>query len=138
MASFEENFYGFLTGIAGLSSLAIGTSPETYRIYPVFAPESKAVPLIIYRVISQLRDHTFDGPRSVVRTRVQIDIFSGSYTQSVTLSEAIRLSLNGYSDVMGDMDVHYATFENRQDFFDQDADINRISDDYIITHVEGV
>lgn len=139
MATFDMNLYVFLSQASGVGSVVSdGNSPETFRIFPVFAQEAPALPCLIYRTISAMREMTLDGPRGLVRERVQIDVIAETYTACKVLSEAVRLVLDGYSGTMGDMDVHYVHLENSQDFFDTEAAFSRISMDFIITHTEGV
>lgn len=139
MATLDQNLYGFLSQAAGVgNAVSDGGSPETFRIFPVFAKEAPTLPCLVYRTISAVRKITLDGPAGLVRERVQIDILGQTYTQCKAISEAVRLALDGFSNTMGDMNVHYAHLDSQQDFYDSEAAFSRISLDFIITHTEGV
>lgn len=139
MATLDTNLYGFLSQAAGVGSVVSdGGSPETFRIFPVFAQEAPTLPCLIYRTVSAIRNMTLDGPRGVVRERVQIDVIADTYTACRSLADALRSALDGHSGTMGDVNVHYAHLQNQQDFYDGESAFSRISMDFVITYEEGV
>lgn len=76
------------------------------RIFPLVRPQTQALPAITYQILNGPRDHVLRGPsgRGSVGTalvRVRISAESRDYLQAKTISDAIRLDLDGFQGSLG-------------------------------------
>lgn len=66
------------------------------RCYPLFVPESEKSPppYIVYSIISNMPDNTLDGITGHEWVRVQIDVYTANYDDTITLSAGAVKALN--------------------------------------------
>ena len=64
------------------------------RVYPTISPQNAVYPYIIYTRVSGNQINGLDGYLNVERPAIQIDTYSTSYTQALTLSENIHTVIN--------------------------------------------
>ena len=87
-----------------LSSTPAVTGIVASNIFPVFVPQpgNDNLPAITYQQISGIRDHVMTGPTGLVEARFQINCWSKTYKETEDLANAVRTTLDGYSDtIMG-------------------------------------
>lgn len=83
---------------AGVSAL-IGA-----RCYPLLIPENAVYPLVIYRRVSannaiyRTQDNAVDGQTSREVSRVQMDAYAQTFTDSAELADQLRAAWDGYKD----------------------------------------
>lgn len=112
------------------------------RVYPEVRPQDSALPAIVYTHISDDRDVDMDGPSDFVRVRMQVDCWHTSYGDVKTLAAAVRAALNGVGiaspNLLGAEPVQLVVLENEGDLssIDGDSRERRVSQDWIITHLE--
>lgn len=73
-----------------LSSLVSG------RCYPLFVPESEKSPppYIVYNIVSNLPDNALDGITGHEWVRVQIDVYTADYDETLALSAQVVKTLD--------------------------------------------
>ena len=80
------------------------------RIYPVRAPQNVASPYAVYQRISGGQQSGLSGYLTLENPRIQIDVYSTSYSQVKTLAGAIHTQMNtstAFSNTMiGDTDLY--------------------------------
>lgn len=66
------------------------------RCYPLFVPESEKLPppYIVYSIISNLPDNVLDGITGHEWVRVQIDVYTINYDDTIALSNQAVNQLN--------------------------------------------
>lgn len=123
----ETYLVSLLTGDSTISGL-IGS-----RMYPSHLPATPTYPAIVYNRISGPRSYTTSGQSPLFPARFQIDAYAETYAGAKTLAEAIRDKLSGYKDAS----IRAAFLDNDMDDYESDADIYRVSSDYIIWSEES-
>jgi len=91
----EEALFYHLKNTAGISAI-VGS-----RIYPNVIPQDVSLPAIAYQVISRPGLMAHDGPPGIAWPRFQITAQADNYNQVVSLTNAVRVALDGFSGLMG-------------------------------------
>jgi hypothetical protein len=116
----ETKIYALLTGTS-----AVATSVKA-RVYPVVAPQNPRYPFIVYARISGGQQNDLNGYAILENPRMQIDIYSTSYSQVKSISSAVHT-------VMGTSTTFKNTLISDQDLFEdelQETGVFRITQDY--------
>jgi hypothetical protein len=104
----ETALYSTLAGTSGVSALV------STRIYPGIAPESAAMPYIVYSLVGTDRLATLLGSGDYARKRMQIECVATTYAGSKALASAVVAALqsNGYQqseyDLYDDVSQRYS------------------------------
>jgi hypothetical protein len=106
------------------------------RIYPVVLPQGQREPSIVYNRISAIGDHTMAGASGLARVRMQIDAYAPLHDDANSLADLVKLALDGYSGLMGSVDVQGVFFETERDDYQPDVDLHRVSRDYTMVFEE--
>lgn len=66
------------------------------RCYPLFVPDSEklTLPYIVYSIISNLPDNVLDGITGHEWVRMQIDVYTQDYDETISLSSQVVKALN--------------------------------------------
>ena len=132
----ESGLYSFITANAGFTALAAN------RLFPLILPDSLIAstslpPSATYQTISSVTDYTNDGSTGCVKARVQFDCFASDYADAKTLSNTIRLVLEGYAGTLPNGPPVLAIWtDNMTDSYSQDTRLYRVSADYRIVYVQ--
>lgn len=100
MTTPTEAIYLALSTHIGLRALvANGTSPETYRINSLIAPQDSDKPYLVFDKVSQLRENTMasSGGSGVENQRCRIHIFGDTLASCEAVSEQVRLAFIAYA-----------------------------------------
>jgi hypothetical protein len=101
------------TNTAALS--VIGT-----RIYPVLAPASASPPFAVWRRQAVRREMSLGGPTGATQVTLAMDIYATSYQSVRSLSNNVRLALDGWGSGEGQSPVvNQVSLENETDGFVQ-------------------
>jgi len=117
-----------------LSSDSNITALVSDRIYGSRMPQSPTYPNIVYSRISADRDRTVEGANGIERARIQLDCRARTYGEAKDLAAAVIDSIEDYSGLMGTITVRHVAIDNDNDFYDPDAEAERVSIDAIITY----
>lgn len=101
-------------------------------VYPSIAPQGTAFPYITYQVISQTPNHTKGADSDLDVYRVQINVFSNSYAEAITLKESVRTNLDYYTGTIESIQVDRVRFDNEQEFYSEELRVYHIATDYLI------
>lgn len=74
-------------------------------------------PYVSYRRASGDYEHDLDGGAGLASPIFEIDVWSPKTTEVEAVGQAIRLALQGYRGLMGDVNVVGVELENEEDFF---------------------
>lgn len=105
------------------------------RMYPVRAPQAPVKPYITYQRVSGQRLHDLDGALGWARPRFQLDCWATTYLGALTLAGAVRSRLNGFHGTLTTLRVAIL-LENSRDDYEEEPDLYRVIQDYIINHAE--
>lgn len=67
------------------------------KIYPLLADENALEPYIVFQIISNIREHTFETTIDMVKARVQISCWAKTYYDAITLKNAVISCLDNYA-----------------------------------------
>lgn len=101
--------YSILSGDATLAAI-IGT-----KIYPVQAPQRTPPPFVVYRENNTIATDQKDGSAPKDLKSVQIDIYSGTYTEAHTAADRIRVLLDAYSGTVAGVTIRQMWFSDQDD-----------------------
>lgn len=134
----EEGLHAKLLAVGAVTAL-IGTG-DAARLYPLVLPQQGELlfPALTYQRISAPRDSTHDGPEGLVRARVQIDAWARTFAEAKRLADAVRLALDGFKGHAGDVVVDRMYLDGDRDFFEGDAQLYRVTQDWFVWHREAV
>jgi hypothetical protein len=89
------------------------------RIYPILAPQTAALPLIIWRRSGISREHTLAGPMGVSTVSVEMQLLATTYEQARDVADRCRLVLDGYGATLNNTEVKHVSLEQESDDFVQ-------------------
>lgn len=114
-------------------------------IYPEVAPDKAPYPFITYTIISESHDHAMSGATGLAQVTVQLDVWTSTFADRVSVSEAIRNALDGFRGSMGaeNLEVRNCFFSSRSTSTERELEgkgqpIHRATLDFSIWHVESV
>ena len=99
------------------------------RFHPSAALDRPLPPYMVYSRISATRENTLEdggGSNALMQTNMQIDIFSKTYSEALTISGQVQTALRGWSR------QNIVTME--QDFYEPDESLYRIMLEVSIWH----
>ncbi len=132
----EEGLRAHLLADGPVSAI-VGTA-----IHPGSMPQGQTLPVLVYQRISTQRDTDLGGPMTFVKVRLQVDCWHNSYAACKSLADAVRVALNGVGlaspHLLGSEVVQLVELVGDTDLFEFDGDLRkyRVSQDWIITHLE--
>lgn len=126
----EEALYTRLTSVSTVSDL-VGT-----RVYPLHLPQNPTYPAVTYSRVSTRRGMTHDGPGDMAWPRFQFDCYGLSYSVAKAVANAVRVTLNGFSDLVDGVDICAIFFLNEVDDFNDDVEVFRVAVDFRVIHKE--
>lgn len=89
------------------------------RIYPILAPQTAALPFIVWRRSGISREHTLAGPMGVSTVSVEMQILATTYEQAREVADRCRLVLDGYGATLNNTEVKHVSLEQESDDFVQ-------------------
>ncbi len=130
----EELLYAHVTSYASVQSY-IGQ-----RFYPVSLPQNPTYPAATYRRVSTAVQYTRDGD-GMGRVRFQVDCYATTYSQIVSLADAMEDALEAFTSTTGP-NVSRTTVVNRTDDYQWfllasgETDVYRTPIDCIVYYTE--
>jgi len=89
------------------------------RIYPILAPQTAALPFIVWRRSGISREHTLAGPMGVPTVSVEMQLLANTYEQARELADKVRVVLDGYGGTLNNTEVKHVSLEQESDDFVQ-------------------
>ena len=129
--SFEEGLVTYLKSVTAIKN-AVDT-----RIFGQHLPQTAILPCIVYQRISTSRVLTHDQNSSgLVRATFQFDVYSTTYVNALSVTDALRSALQGYKGAMGSVQVGAVLPRNEVHLEERELDIVRIMSEYEISYQE--
>lgn len=110
--SVETDLYDALSAAAGVTALV------STRIYANLAPESAAVPYIVYSLIQADRFDTLAGVSDPALYRLQIECVGRTYASAKSVSAAVIAALQGNGYEQAQYDIYDDVTERHSRFVD--------------------
>lgn len=97
------------------------------RVYPSLMPQGVSKPAVVFQVISDVPQTTFDGDSSttLVNALLQIDSYGKTYLEAHAVADAVDAVVSALSSP----DLS-ATREVSRDLYDNEAQLHRVSAEY--------
>lgn len=108
-----------------------------YRVFPVLAPVSAAMPFVIYQRQQIERNQTLAAPLGLPRVSVQFDVYAATYEECRELADAIRVNLDGWTGSAYGVVVSQTSLESERDGFVQ-LDGSELPPVYQVTQIYDV
>lgn len=109
------------------------------RVHLKQLPQRSTLPAIVIHKVSGPREHSHDGSSGLARPRFQFDMYAATAEAANDLAEKVRLALDGFRGTMGGVSgvrVDGVFLENERDDYDDSAEVQAVSQDYIVWHGE--
>lgn len=111
VTNIEEAIYSVL------SSTPIVTDQINTRIYPVQAKQNPTYPFVVYSLVSDRSLQWLSGPGGMYWSRFQFDCYGRSYRQAKNLAYSLRDVWDGYSAIVGSVDICRVSYVTMVDDF---------------------
>lgn len=90
-----------------------------FRVYPIVAPVSAALPFITYQRALIERSQTLSQPMGIPKVSVQLDVYAATYEQGRELADALRSRLDGWRGSAYGVSVEHVALDGERDGFVQ-------------------
>lgn len=110
--SIRSGLFSYLSGQASVTAI-VGTSPA--RIYPVYLPEGRPRPSLLYKRTDGGHDHTLKGSAGNALAKFEIDVIADSYSEADALAEVVRQVMQGFKGMFGTTDVRSVILDDELD-----------------------
>lgn len=98
------------------------------RFYAGMAPATVTLPYAVYSIIARVQPNTVNGGAAALKqSRVQIDVFSTSYSEAQTKADAVETALHAAA-------AFKAIPILRQDLYEDEVRLHRVSMDWSVHH----
>ncbi|HAF38069.1 MAG TPA: hypothetical protein DCG72_03710 [Gammaproteobacteria bacterium] len=77
--------------------------------------DNSTVPAIALHRITGTRDYTMAGPSGLVESRVQADVYAGTYSAAKLTARALISAINGYDEAVSGVDFQRISVEGERD-----------------------
>lgn len=112
----------------------VGVGPNA-RIFPMRLPQKPTLEAITYRKIGMpTRVHAFGQDPGLMEARVSVSSWAPTYDRVKILGEAVRDGLSRASGTFGGVVVQGMLFDNELDLYEDDTELYRVNQDYLIWH----
>ena len=101
------------------AKLATATAPT--RAYPAIS-KTTDLPAVVYSGRGGIREAFYSGSYGLRETRIQVDIYSKTYTEATGLKDAVIGDFHGFSGAMGASVVSRSTVDNTLETFGDDGE----------------
>ncbi len=101
----EHAIYSILSNDSGVSAI-------TTRIYPIMLPQNAVYPAISYQVNEDSEIETFDGQGTFQRISLEVDAWSDTHANMLTLADAIKAAIKNYSGTVASNTIDKITIDS--------------------------
>jgi len=107
-------------------------------VYPFKAPQGVDKPYITYQLVNlSERPHAMPSDPALVVDRYQVDIWGLSYSAVLDVDNEVQRLLSRWRGVANSVNVSSVLHVDRRDFFEDDTELYRRSNDYEIAWMEN-
>lgn len=104
--------------------------------YPLFIPQGREPPCLVYQQVDASRQVTYDGTNGLVGASLQVDCLAVRYADARALADAVRDALTDYSGDMAGTTVRNCFIVADQDLSDIEPGFFRVSLNFDLWYVE--
>lgn len=108
----------------------LGSTAAGSRVYPLKLPQNPTLPAVTYHEISAGKVHAMGQDSNVVRVRVQLDSWAGSYSAVRSLATEVKAALSRFKGSAGGVTVQDVFENNEIEFYESDTQLHRVSHDF--------
>lgn len=129
----EEDIIALLLANSGV------TSKVGNKVYPGRAPQGTKPVYVTIRTVTGLQNYTMLAASGYVQSRVQADVYGGTYSAMKLAARAVLAALSGFKGTQGSLVIQGIFVDAERDLpaVDEDDDVNnlfRTSIDFMIHH----
>ncbi len=106
------------------------------RTFAFKLPTNSTLPAITFFKVSAPRDQTQEGPSGLVSARFQVCSWGQKYTDSKTLSQEVRLRLDGFRGEVDDVRIDGIELMNEMDGNEAEPNIFQTIMDFRVKYAE--
>ncbi len=142
--SIDQALRTYLAAQSTITALVQASTSAPVRVYCGDVPQSASLPAVSISVVSAQHAHTLKGVGGYCSSRLQVNTWAGTHTESKTLAEAIRNLLQGITQTtMGSTVITGASLTNELDLIDPPVDGNSLGEyhvaaDYLVRYRESI
>ena len=115
-----------------LSAAPAITTLVSTRIFPVLATAGSVFPYAVYNVVTSRTNSTKTSIGDRDQTRVQIDIYSKTYSEAEDIGRKARIELEGYEGTVSGVVIEKIDYLSENDGLEELQEAFRKSYDYQI------
>jgi hypothetical protein len=94
------------------------------KVYPIVIPQKATMPAVVYNRIATNAQNVLAGGATIDQIRFQVDTYATTFAAARTLAAQVRLAMEGA--------IFKATLQSELDFFEDEINYYRISQDYYV------
>lgn len=137
--------YAILKADEVVRTLLLDPNGTTLRIFPGLPRQKPKMPTVTYEVISNGHSYATSDPIALVRPRVQVDCWAGTYDAAQVLGDAVKTRLSGFRGLavcqQADGEQHGVQvggvfLDLERDQYDDDVQQHRRIQDWLIWYEE--
>jgi hypothetical protein len=102
------------------------------RLYPLRVPQDVVLPAVVYQVITDIEEHTHDGPSGLVQARMQMTYHGSTYSEAKSVKDAILASIDGFSGTMGSTAVASVESQAASDSWSTAHEVPVVRQDFMV------
>jgi hypothetical protein len=130
MSAIDDELYKYLIAIQAIAALI------SARIYPDFAPQNEAYPLVVYSLSEDRSVATLSGPSKLRERTYRFDIWGVTIAEVTAIGIQLRAALDGYNGTMGTLTYVASSFEGEDRTRDSETMAFRLTQQYRIWYHE--
>ena len=128
--SVSSVIHGRMTTHGGLSALT------STRVYPNVLPQNPTLPAIAYNIIDVVPVHSAGTSSGMAESRVQVDIWSEDYLETITVGVQVVEALGRWSDAGATPVIHDVIEINRSGSYEDTLELHRLMIDFKVILTE--
>lgn len=112
----EHAIYSILSNDAGVTTLS------STRIYPVKLPQNATLPCVSYSVSEDAEDQTYDGQGTFQRVSVELDAWSDTHSEMLSLADAIKTAIKNYTGTVSGTTIDRVSIDSSVSVFEEEIE----------------
>lgn len=128
----QAAFFSLVTNLSAVKAI-VGSRKW---LYPGRIPQDARLPAAGYQVITTSQEHNHDGPSQIRGPLVQLTIDAETYDGAWALASAIRKGIDGYSGIIGSVQICGIFNENEYGSDNLTSGVQTVRQDYTINWKE--
>jgi len=114
--SLRDGLVAHLKANAGVAALVVD------RVYHEGMPQNVVYPAVAYAKTSVERFQTLAGPSSLVKARVNVDVWAKTSAEAIALADAVKDALDGVTGSLGGLSIQSCSYVSEADLSEFEGD----------------